>query len=120
MGLIGEHGPLVPAKHGGGIFFQLPVRNTARAARSFEPFVPQPPCSTAVAGIVDHKGAVAVGRDPGLVAHLFDGADTVQHALTGWPQFDLVDQPEQLNPFPVEAFLRGFWLFGHFVFLLAA
>ena len=120
LGLIGEHGPLVPAKHGNGIFLQLPVRNAAGTARSFEPFVSEPPGGTAVAGVVDHESAVAVGRDPGLVAHLFDGANTVQHALARRPQLDLVDQAEQLDPFPEKAFLRGFWLFAHCFFILTA
>jgi len=111
--LVGEHGSLVTAKHGGGIFFQFPVWNTARVARSFKPFVPEPPGGTAVAGVVDHKGTVAVGRNPGLVAHFLDGTDTVQHSLAGRPQFDLVNQPEKLDSFSVEAFLRGFGLFGH-------
>jgi len=120
LGLVNEHGSLVTAKHGGGIFFQLPVWNTACFARSFKPFVPEPPGGTAVAGVVDHKGTVAVGRNPGLVAHFLDGTDTVQYALTGRPQFDLVNQPEKLDPFSVKAFLWGFWLFAQCIFLLTA
>ena len=113
LGLIGKHGPLVPAKHGSRIFFQFPVRDTAGTARSFEPFVPEPPGGAAVSGVVDHKNTVAVGGNSGLVAHLFNGPDTVQHSLAGWPQFDLVNQPEQLHPFPVITLLRGFRLFAH-------
>jgi hypothetical protein len=44
----------------------------------------------------------------------------VQHSLAGRPQFDLVNQPEQLHPFPVIPLLRGFRLFAHFNFLLTA
>ena len=103
----------MPAKHGGGIFFQLPVWNAACAARALEPFVPEPPGGAAVSGVVDHKNTVAVGGDSGLISHLFNGPDTVQHSLAGWPQFDLVNQPEQLHPFPVIPLLRGFRLFAH-------
>ena len=111
--LVDEHGSLVPAKQGGGIFFHLPVRDATGTARSFEPLVPEPPGSPAVPGVVDHEGPVAVGCDPGLITHLFDGADAMQHPPARWPQLDLFDQPEQLDPLSIEAFLRGFGLFAH-------
>lgn len=116
--LVDKHGPLMPSKHGGRILFQFPVRNAACTARTFEPLVPEPPGGTAVPRVVDHKSAVAVRRDPGLFAHFFDGPDAVQHPLSGRPQLDLVDQPEQLDAFPVESLLRCFCLFAHRLFSL--
>ena len=106
----------MPSKQGGGIFFHFPVWNAAGAAGALEPLVPEPSGGAAVPGVVDHESAVAVGGDPGLPAHLFDGADAVQHPLPGRPQLDLVDQPEELDPFPVKPFLGWFCLFAHCIF----
>ena len=57
----------------GRVFFEFPVRHTACAAGTIEPFVAKPSGSTAVSGVVRHEGFIAVGRDTGLVTHDVDG-----------------------------------------------
>ena len=89
---------------GGCIFFEFPVRHTAGGTGTLEPFVSKPSCGTAVSGIVDHERFVAMGRDPGLVAHYINGLDSVKEAAPGWPELDLLDQSEKFHPFAVKSF----------------
>ena len=88
---------------GGRIFGEFPVGNAADAAGAFEPFVSKPAGGSAVSGIGDHKGLVAMGRNPGLVAHDLDCLDPVQQSPTRWPEFDLVDQSKDLDSLSVIA-----------------
>ena len=88
-----------------GIFLQFPLGYAAGRTNPFEPFVAKPSCGPAVSGVVHHEGFVAVGGDPGLFTHGFDGLDTVQQPFTGRPDLDFFDEPEQFHPFAVEASL---------------
>ena len=88
------------------VFFELPLGNTANAAGSLEPFVPQPAGGTAVSGIGDHEGLVAVRRDPGLIARHLHRLDAVQQPPTRRPELDLVDQAKDLDAFPIVTFSR--------------
>jgi hypothetical protein len=88
---------------GGRIFGELPVGNAADTAGSFEPFVSKPAGRSAVSGIGDHKGLVAMGRNPGLIAHHLDCFDSMQQSPTRWPEFDLLDQSKDLDSLSVVA-----------------
>ena len=88
----------------GRIFFEFPLRDTACAAGTIEPFVAKPSCCTAISGIVHHKYFITMGRDTRLVTHDFDGFDTVKETASGGPDLYLLDQAEQLDPFAVKSF----------------
>jgi hypothetical protein len=88
---------------GGRIFGEFPLGNAADTASSFEPFVSEPAGGSTVSGIGDHEGFVAMGRNPGLVAHDFDCLDSVQQSPTRWPEFDLLDQSKDLDSLSVVA-----------------
>jgi hypothetical protein len=88
---------------GGRIFGEFPLGNAADTAGSFEPFVSKPAGCSAVSGIGDHEGFVAMGRNPGLVAHDLDCFDSVQQSPTRWPEFDLLDQSKDLDSLSVVA-----------------
>ena len=88
----------------GGIFFEFPVRYTACATSPFEPFIAKPSCRTAVSGVVDHEGLVAMGRDLGLLTQDVDGFDTVKDTASGRPELYFLDQAEKLDPFAVKSF----------------
>ena len=88
---------------GGRIFGEFPVGNAADTASSFEPFVSKPAGCSAVSGIGNHKGLVAMGRNPGLIAHDLDYFDSMQQSPTRWPEFDLLDQPKDLDSLSVVA-----------------
>jgi len=62
---------------GGRIFSEFPLGNAANSARPFEPLVSQPAGGPAVSGIGDDEGLVAMGRNPGLIAHDLDLLDPV-------------------------------------------
>jgi hypothetical protein len=76
---------------GGRVFGEFPVGNTANRAGSFEPFVSQPAGGSAVSGIGDQKGLVAVGRNPGLISHDLDCFDSMQQSPARRPELDFVD-----------------------------
>lgn len=95
-------------KKGRRIFFQLPFGNSARRTYGFEPFVSQPPRGATVAGIVDHKRLVAVGRNAGLVPDIFYRFNPVQNPFSGRPQFNLIDQPKEFNTLSVVSLGRFF------------
>ena len=88
---------------GGRIFGELPVGNAADTASAFEPFVSKPAGGSTVSGIGDHKGLVAMGRNPRLVAHHLDRFDSMQQSPTRWPEFDLLDQSKDLDSLSVIA-----------------
>jgi hypothetical protein len=88
---------------GGRIFGEFPIGNAADTAGSFEPFVSKPAGGSTVSGIGDHKGFVAMGRNPGLVPHDLDCFDSVQQPPTRWPEFDLLDQSKDLDSLSVVA-----------------
>jgi len=83
------------------IFGEFPVGNTANTAGSLEPLVSQPAGGSAVSGIGNHESLVAMGRNPGLVAHDLDCLDSVQQPPARRPELDLVDQSKDLDPFSI-------------------
>jgi len=101
---------MMPAEMGRCIFFQLPLGHTAGRANPFKPLVAKPSRSPAVSGVADHESFVAVGGDPGLIAHGFNRLDAVKQPFARRPDLDFCDQPEQLHPFSVKASLGRFGL----------
>lgn len=95
----------------GRVFFQLPVRYAANAANAFKPFIPEPADGTAISGIIDNEGFIAVRGNFSLVSHPVNGLDTMQDALSRGPQFDFINQSEQLDAFAIKSFCRFFSLF---------
>jgi hypothetical protein len=53
-----------------------------------------------------------VGRNLGLVPHLFNGPDAVQDPFARWPQFYLIDEPKKIDTLAVVA-LCWFFIFLH-------
>ena len=76
-----QHRAVMPLKPGCRIFFQLPLGHPANRAHPLEPFVSKPAGGTTVAGIVYHKGLVAVGCNSGLSSHFLNRFDTMQRPL---------------------------------------
>jgi hypothetical protein len=62
---------------GGRILSQLPVGNTANTADPFKPLISKPAGCSAVSGVGDQEGLVAVGRNRGLIADDIDRPDSM-------------------------------------------
>ena len=88
---------------GGRIFGEFPLGNAADTAGPFEPFVSKPAGGSTVSGIGDHKGLVAMGRNPGLIAYDLDCLDSMQQSPARGPEFDLLDQSKDLDSLSVIA-----------------
>ena len=86
------------------IFFEFPVRNFTFFARLNRPFVSQPSGRSGISGVLDLKGLSAMRRYNRIISVLFNFTDSVQNALTGWPQFHFIEQNEQLYVFSVISF----------------
>jgi hypothetical protein len=99
-------GSIVAFKLGRGVFLQLPLGNSANAAHPLEPFVPEPARGTAVSGIIDDEGFIAMSCDLGLISYSRDRFDTMQDTRSRRPEFYFVDQPKQLDPFAIISFGR--------------
>ena len=103
-------------KQGGRIFFKLPLGHPALGADTDKPLVSQPPCRTAVQGIINDKFLVAMGGEPGSLPHNFNGANAVESTCSGGPQLDLVDEVKNSHPFSIKSF---FDRVGYFFFHLS-
>ena len=106
-------------KAGGCVFFQLPLGNSAGTADPFEPFVSEPAGGPTISGIIYHESFMAVGCNLRLVAQLFNCFDTVKNSCSRRPQFNFINEPEQLHPFAIKAFDRyfDFCIFNHDYYL---
>ena len=70
------------------------------------PFVSEPSGRPAILGISYPEFLVAVGNDFGLKSDDRDRFDSVQQAGTGWPEFHLLEQVKEINPFTIKPFFH--------------
>jgi hypothetical protein len=99
-------------KISGGIFFHLPIGNTAGPANAPKPFVSEPASRPAVSGVFNHKGFVTVRRDAGLIPYAVNRLNSMQQPFARRPEFYFFNESKQFNPFTVVA-LSG--LFSWFI-----
>ncbi len=52
-----------------------------------------------------------MGGNLSLVPLFFNGLDAMQNSFAGWPQFDFIDQPKQLDAFAIISFGWYFYFF---------
>jgi hypothetical protein len=93
---------------GGIVLFKFPGWHTTPGAHPDKPLVTQPPGRPAVQGVVNDKRFITVGDQTGCIPHDFNGFNSVKLSGPGGPQFDLVDQVKNSDPFAEKPFFDRF------------
>ncbi len=95
-------------KTSGTIFFNFPIRYATSSTRFDIPFIPQPPPSPAVKRIFLKKLSITVCRNLCHITCDLNTLNTVQVAITRWPEFNFIDHSKKSDTFSIKTFFSRF------------